>query len=336
MGLSIEDVLEGFTTLGADDDRFEAMAEAVLAYQQDRNPVYAAYSQTHRFLPVEAFKRVPVTTFPAEQAERVFESSRTGRGQPSRHYVRDVEVYARAFKTHFAAVFGGGPFTLLAHLPHYEAQGQQSSLLFMVQELVHTYGDASSGFFLDDLSMLHQALSPGRNPAHRLILFGAAFGLLDLVERGSFTLPTDALVIETGGMKTYRRSITREALHARLAEGFGVRRAQVWSEYGMCELMSQCYTRGGNVFYPPPWMRCYVLDPDDPGREMPAGEPGVLAVLDLANVYSAAALLTEDRAVRRGQGVEILGRLSQAALRGCNFLIEHPTPGGSISPKTTR
>ena len=50
-------------------------------------------------------------------------------------------------------------------------------------------------------------------------------------------------------------------------------------------------------------------------------EEGLLAVLDLANMYSVAAILTEDRAVRRQGGVEILGRASGAELRGCNFLL---------------
>ncbi|MDZ7694540.1 MAG: hypothetical protein U5K69_26025 [Balneolaceae bacterium] len=39
--------------------------------------------------------------------------------------------------------------------------------------------------------------------------FGAAFGLLDLVEMESPLLPGNSIVIETGGMKTYRREISQ-------------------------------------------------------------------------------------------------------------------------------
>jgi hypothetical protein len=321
LAMTIRDVETLFATLQPGETaRFDTMREVVLAWQRMHNPVYARYG--FDYLPVEAFKRVPVTTFPPEEAEAVFESSGTGHGTTSRHYVRSLEVYERAFAPHFEAVLGPGPFTFVAHLPHYAARGRRSSLLYMAERLVARYGDDHSGFFLDDHAVLHRAIRHSQVAATPFLLLGAAFGLLDLVEQGAIPLPPGARVIETGGMKTYRREVRRDELHQRLATGFGITPAQVWSEYGMCELMSQCYTRGGAVFFPPPWMRFAVLDPDDPTREPPAGQPGVLALFDLANLHTCSGLLTEDRAVRRGEGFEVLGRLSQAELRGCNFLLE--------------
>lgn len=318
-----DDVARDFSTLTQDrPGRFDAMAEAVLRFQRQHNPVYSRYCKSNKWLPVAAFKHAQVTTFPPEQAERVFESSGTGRGTRSRHYVRRLAVYDQSATTHFEQVFGRGPFTLVAHLPHYSAHGNRSSLVHMVDTFVRRYGNAHSGFFLDDPALLQRAVRHRRQGGERLVLFGAAFGLLDLVERGGLALPPDSLVVETGGMKTYRRAIDRPTLHRSLAEGFGLPVEHVWSEYGMCELLSQCYTRGGTLFYPPPWVRVVVVDPEDPDREMPEGVPGALAVLDLANVYTASALLTEDRAVRRGDGFEVLGRLTGAELRGCNFLLE--------------
>ena len=61
---------------------------------------------------------------------------------------------------------------------------------------------------------------------------------------------------------------------------------------------------------------------DDPSVDGLGVASGVLAVVDLANCYTVSALLTEDRAVQRDAGFEVLGRLSQAELRGCNFLLE--------------
>ena len=122
-------------------------------------------------------------------------------------------------------------------------------------------------------------------------------------------------------MKTHRREITRATLYRRLREGFGD--ASVRSEYGMCELLSSCYSRGDGIFHPPPWMRFRVVDPACPFESLEEGREGALAVLDLANVYSASAVLTQDRAVRRGDGFEVLGRLEHAELRGCNFLLDN-------------
>ena len=323
--MTIEEVARHFTELTVDrTDRFEEMAGAVYAFQRANNRVYGLYCDNQHipYLPVEAFKRAALTCFPSEEAECVFESSGTGQSVPGKHYVRRLAVYEKAVGVHFEAVFGTGPFTLAAHLPHYAERGQASSLLYMVDYLIRHYGDDHSGFFLDDQTLLERAVAHSRTEATPLLLFGAAFGLLDLIEDADVPLPATARVIETGGMKTHRRAISRAELHRRLAEGFGVPKAQVWSEYGMCELMSQCYTRGGPVFFPPPWMRFRIVDPEHPDREMPEGRPGVLAVFDLANLYSVSALLTEDRAVRRGEGFEVLGRLSQAELRGCNFLVE--------------
>lgn len=321
--MTIEDVARHFTKLTSDrSDQFEAMVGVVHGFQQAHNPIYGRYCKYQKYLPVAAFKHAAVTCFPPEEAEQVFESSGTGRTTPSRHYVRRLAVYERSVRVHFEAVFGKGPFTLIAHLPHYADKGKRSSLLYMVDCLMRHYGDEHSGFFLEDRTTLARAVAHSRAEGTPLLLFGAAFGLLDLIEQEAVVLPKWAQVIETGGMKTYRREISRADLHSRLAAGFGVSEAQVWSEYGMCELMSQAYTRGGPVFFPPPWMRVHILDPEQPERVLPEGHPGVLAVLDLANLYSVSAILTEDRAVRRGDGFEVLGRLSQAELRGCNFLLE--------------
>lgn len=313
-----------------DPEAFAQAARTVLAFQREANPIYSRYCKEKSwnewfeapYLPVEAFKHVPVTTFPPEEADHVFQSSGTGRGVASKHYVRQLSLYERITTAHFEAVLGDGPFTFVAHLPGYVENGRRSSLLYMVDLFIRRYGDDYSGFFLDDFSLLEAAVAHSRGHGTSFLLFGAAFGLLDLLDERTITLPESARVIETGGMKTYRRAMGRDELHARLAAGFGLTEDRIWSEYGMCELMSQCYTRGDHIFYPPPWMRFRIVDPERPSREVPDGTPGALALFDLGNVYTASALLTEDRAVRVGDGFRVLGRLSGAELRGCNFLIE--------------
>ena len=290
------------------------MERCVASYQREHSAVYGRFVGSGRYLPVAAFKYAPVVTFPPDEAERVFESSGTGRAARSRHWVRRLAVYERAAAVHFERVFGPGPHTILAHLPKYR---EASSLVYMMDLLIRRHGDERSGFFLEDPLLLERAIGERSG----FLLFGAAFGLLDLAEQGTFRLPPAALIVETGGMKTYRRQMTRAELHRRLAKGFGLPAERIWSEYGMCELMSQAYTRGGAVFYPPAWMRFRVLDPFTLA-ECAVGAPGALAVFDLANLYSVSALLTEDLAVPRKDGFEILGRLPQSELRGCNFLVE--------------
>lgn len=333
--MTIEELVRHITAARwAESAAFADAAAAVLDYQRAENDVYCRYCKEKTWtswasaphLPVKAFKHVPVTTFPPEEADHVFESSGTGQGIPSKHYVRRLDLYERVVTAHFERVFGVGPFTFAAHLPGYVENGRRSSLLYMVDVLIDRYGDRASGFFLDDTAPLDAALEHSVRHDTQFLLFGAAFGLLDLLAARTVALPPDALVIETGGMKTYRREMGRDELHARLADGFGIDEDRVRSEYGMCELMSQCYTRGDHVFFPPSWMRFRVVDPERPSRDIPEGESGALALFDLANVFAASALLTEDRAVRVGDGFKVLGRLSDAELRGCNFLVESNAP----------
>ena len=56
------------------------------------------------------------------------------------------------------------------------------------------------------------------------------------------------------------------------------------------------------------------------GREVGDGETGLLRVFDLANVYSVLAVQTEDLAIRRGGGFELIGRAELAEPRGCSLM----------------
>jgi hypothetical protein len=68
----------------------------------------------------------------------------------------------------------------------------------------------------------------------------------------------------------------------------------------------------------PPWVRARVISPET-NDEVAEGEAGLLRIVDLANVFSVTAIQTEDRAVRRGGGFELIGRAAQAEARGCSL-----------------
>ncbi|MCW2949897.1 MAG: putative acyl protein synthase/acyl-CoA reductase, partial [Thermoleophilia bacterium] len=52
------------------------------------------------------------------------------------------------------------------------------------------------------------------------------------------------------------------------------------------------------------------------------GEHGLLVFHDLANVWSCAAVRSEDLGVRRGTTFELVGRAPGAALKGCSLQLE--------------
>jgi hypothetical protein len=172
----------------------------------------------------------------------------------------------------------------------------------------------------------------GKDP---LFLLGTAFSfvhLLDyLAEKNlSFQLPPGSRVMETGGYKNRSRSMPKSELHAIITARLGVPRENIICEYGMSELSSQAYegraalphSHGGEAFRPyqfPPWARAQIISPET-GREVADGESGLIRIVDLANVFSVAAIQTEDLGVRRGEGFELIGRAQLAESRGCSLM----------------
>jgi len=154
-------------------------------------------------------------------------------------------------------------------------------------------------------------------------------------------LPPGSRVMETGGYKNRSRSLPKAELHALITDRLGIPRENIVCEYGMCELSSQAYDNvdrgfglealGDNAARPkptaprlfrfPPWARGQIISPEI-GREVAEGETGLIRVTDLANVFSVAAIQTEDLGVRRGDGFELLGRAQLAEPRGCSRMAQ--------------
>jgi hypothetical protein len=94
----------------------------------------------------------------------------------------------------------------------------------------------------------------------------------------------------------------------------------------MTELTSHFYTAalaGGDpdLFLPHPWTRVRILDPESL-EECRQGEPGLISVVDLANLGSTVHLLTQDLGRLEGDRLRLLGRAAGAELRGCSLMVE--------------
>jgi hypothetical protein len=165
------------------------------------------------------------------------------------------------------------------------------------------------------------------------LILGTAFSfvhLLDyLVERDlRVELPAGSRVMETGGYKNRSRSMPKVELHSLIMERLGVPAENIICEYGMSELSSQAYDseihHPFSILHPrilrfPPWARVQIISPET-GREVADGETGMIRIFDLANVFSVAAIQTEDLGIRRGDGFELVGRAQLAEPRGCSLM----------------
>jgi len=270
------------------------------------------------FLPVEFFKSHQILSN-KDAVARIFSSSGTTGTVQSQHFVTDLKIYEESFKRGFEYFYGKiENYTVLALLPGYlERQG--SSLIYMVDHMIKDSGSENSGFYLNELDQLSELLTTLDAKGEKVLLIGVTYALLDLIEDHTFKL-SNTVVMETGGMKGKRKELIRSELHEILSKGFGL--PDIHSEYGMTELLSQAYSKGGGVFQCPPWMKVMIRDTEDPFHILGDGRTGGINIIDLANINSCSFIATQDLGRTIGDDTfEILGRFDHSDIRGCNLMV---------------
>lgn len=316
---------------------FEDLALDVFAFQAAFNPVYQQFLDLLHVAPAsvkepEAIPFLPISAFKFNllqslewTPQMVFQSSGTTGVESSRHAVRDHEWYLEQARRGFSQFYGQpSDYCFFALLPSY-LERANSSLVLMAEDFIRASRYEQSGFFLHDHEKLRALLYKNKATRIPTVLIGVSFALLDLIEEAQVHFP-ELIVMETGGMKGRREEITREDLHDRLMAGFGVR--SVHSEYGMTELLSQAYSQGEGLFFSSPTMRIVLRDLYDPLAQPEPGQTGAINVIDLANIDTISFIATDDLGREfPGGGFQVLGRLDNSDLRGCNLLVRDAHPG---------
>ena len=315
--------------LSTRSDNFEERALALFQHQYKNVAVYRSYVDlVHRnnpktlseipFLPISFFKTARIVDELSMNVDLHFQSSGTGNSGRSQHFVKNKQWYNDSFSSGFIHFFGPiEEYVVLALLPNYVDQGD-SSLVYMVNALIQQSGQALSGFLLHEPSSLIERYQAAVSQGKKVVIFGVSYALLDLAE-----LKIDlsqAIIIETGGMKGRRKELTKAELHAALIQGLGV--DHVRSEYGMTELLSQGYSMKDGKFQVVPWMKILIRDPYDPFTLFPKERSGGINVIDLANQHSCAFIQTQDLGRIEADGFYLEGRFDEADVRGCNLLVD--------------
>ncbi len=304
----------------------------VFRFQARHNPLYREYLQLLKtdpekvtkiasipFLPIQFFKSYDIKTGDWEPALTFTSSGTTGQ-QSSRHHLRYPDFYRQNARRGFAHFYGPvEEYCILALLPAYlERSG--SSLVFMAEDFIRQSRHPESGFFLYNTEALLEILARCKKRGIPTLLLGVSFALLSLAEEAPTGL-SGIIIMETGGMKGRRKELTREELHAALSAAFQVE--TIHSEYGMTELLSQAYSRGGGLFFPSPGMQVLAREITDPFSLQENGKSGALNIIDLANLDTISFIATDDLGRVYDDGsFEILGRLDASDVRGCNLLVQ--------------
>ena len=322
---SFEEVL-----YSVNDRNFEDIALQLFKFQVENNIVYRDFVmhlgraransvKAIPFLPISLFKTHTIMTG-TWRPETTFISSGTTGQTNSRHAVKQVSAYLEHAESIFTHFFGPlEDYHFLALLPSYQER-EGSSLVAMAEHFIRKSKSLYSGFYLNQNDTLISQLQKLKNSEKKVILLGVTFALIDLAEAYSPDL-SHCLIMETGGMKGKRPELTREEVHRFLCSRFNV--SSILSEYGMTELLSQAYSVSQGRFLTPSAMKILIRDMNDPFDLVPAGQTGAINVIDLANIHSCAFIETQDLGRTNQDGsFEVLGRMDNSDIRGCNLMVE--------------
>ena len=326
---SYQDIIN---SLNAEEFDFDYAVKRIFNYQKDQNPIfrrflsmidYAQYPQAiseYPFCPIVAFKHHELKSGQWSTTDQYFVSSGTG-GNRSRHYVRDINHYNKISQRIFEGHFGSlKDFQILGLLPHY-SENPHSSLLSMVRHF--TKCSAYEGrMYLTDLDALHKQINSNKTNHIPTLIIGVSFAMLDYASSYQHQLDESFIIIETGGMKKYKREMTKDEIHDALRISFSG--AQICSEYGMTECLAQAYSVDSTWIKMNDYFKVVITDPTDPGQVLAPGRTGRINIIDLANVATLSFIATDD--IGKVSQIDpslfqVLGRLSNTDLRGCNYLI---------------
>lgn len=330
---------------------FDALALDAFAFQYERIAPFRALCERRGVrpgavtdwrstpaVPAAAFKTLALH---ADEPRETFRSSGTTAAERSVHHHPYPELYHETIELSFPrfCLPAPPPLPMLSLVPDRDLQ-PESSLSFMIEHVLRRWAApgsvtamAARGVEVAKARSWLGAQQRGHRPALVLATAFALVELLDVLERQGlrFRLPAGTAIFETGGFKGRSREISRPELLERAWQALGVPPQAVVREYGMTELTSQFYTRAlagedPDIFAAPHWTRARILDPETLA-EVPPGSPGLISIFDLANLGSAAHLLTEDLGIARDDGFELLGRAPGAELRGCSLTAEEMSRG---------
>ena len=309
---------------------FKDLALKIYDFQYKNNRVYREFCNLSNknldnvqeileipFLPISFFKTHKILS--SKKIEKIFFSSGTKNKISSKHFVSDLNLYEKSFLTNFQENFGDPrDYTIIGLLPNY-LKNKSSSLIYMVNKLIQKSNCEESGFYLKEYDLLIKKILRLENLGKKIILIGVSYALLDLIETKKINLK-NTIVLETGGMKGTRKEMVKEELHEVLKSGFGIK--NIHSEYGMTELLSQAYSKGDGIFECPNWMKVIIRDINDAQNMEFNKKTGGINIIDLANLYSCSFIATDDLGKMVGESnFQILGRIDNSDLRGCNQLI---------------
>ncbi len=264
-------------------------------------------------VPVELLRYHRFSSFEAP-SQVIFRTSGTTTGLRGEHHMLNTELYDQGALLQLHAQIGPLPQRGLSLV----SPSPDSSLGHMCRLFVPNLVE---GFSLKngvEHPLCIQTLQRAKEP---LFIPGTAFAFAELFRKiqSPITLPEGSILMLTGGFKGHAVQLSDQELYEAIHHLLPGCRAV--GEYGMSELSSQLWSHElGGHFYPPPWLKVLLTDPETGLR---AKDVGLLRFIDLANHQSIMAIETNDLGrIHDDGGVELLGRAPRSRARGCSITVE--------------
>jgi hypothetical protein len=327
------------------EETLDSLAMDLFLYQVTSNVAYRAFAGSLGYnerlvpadwraipaVPASAFKDATLASFDVEVAALEFHTSGTTSDRVGTHYMETPRLYDTALLAGFERfMLADGARPRFVNLVPDPGRHPHSSLGYMMARAGEHFGNGRSSFYLGedgiDVDALRRDLGEAHAASVPVCIAGTAFAFASLVDSfgdGAFPCAAGSRVMETGGFKGRQHVVSRDDLYGRIAGLFLIDGSAIVAEYGMTELTSQYYdavsSRGAAVRVKtgPPWLRTLVVDEN--GVVVPAGIVGSLRHVDFANRSSVIAVQTEDRGYETDGGFVLLGRDTDAPLRGCSL-----------------
>jgi len=312
---------------------FEDLALEVFRFQAKENLIFHKYLQLLKikvadinnisqipFLPVSCFKHHKIKCGDWNE-ETIFYSSGTTGMIKSKHLVKSLAWYENVILQDFNEAFNNSSnYQFFGLLPGY-VDNPNSSLICMIHLLMKkNKQNDDNNFYKDDFQKLFVDLTHAVQSQQQVILFGVSFALYDFAKQYSLNAP-NLNIIETGGLKSSKRQFTKIEIIETLNRSFPS--SKIHSEYGMTEMMSQAYSKDGMKYDRSSTMDVFITSPDDPKEKLKNGKRGRVNIIDLGNLHTCSFLQTGDLGIKiNATQFQILGRLDDEEIRGCNMLLE--------------
>ncbi|HEY9886331.1 MAG TPA: hypothetical protein V6C96_03620, partial [Vampirovibrionales bacterium] len=309
---------------------------------ENQNPYVKKQPENWKDIPLvstELFKTHKLFCLEEKQITKKFFSSGTSSTQRSTHYLsaEELRLYEASLWQTFSKAFNLQAQRPINYLVLTETPEQlpNSSLVHMFETVKNKLNIQANCYFVDNEKVQIEKLENHLKEINKnltTLVVGTAFSFVNWVDASSykFNLPSNFMVMETGGYKGRSREVPKKDLYELISQKLGVPQQNIIGQYGMSELGSQFYDLNvqetnqseQRLKHIPAWCKVRILNPENLQKEMPLQENGLIAIYDLCNMDSMPFVLTGDIGQKINETCfEILGRANKLTPKGCSLMI---------------